>query len=106
MKIIPNIGTINALIRIAAGFTLLSWATAKLVKRPWRESYLFIIMIAAMKIAEGIVRYCPITALFENCQIMNDVNKNEVKTEIMNNDDVKGEKTEMTEDTTLPYSPI
>jgi hypothetical protein len=71
MNIKPNIGILNALIRITIGFTLLSWATAKLIKRPWRDSYLLITFMAAMKIAEGIVRYCPLTALFEKCQIEN-----------------------------------
>ncbi len=65
MKVSSNIGIINALIRITIGFTILSWSTAKLVKRPWRDSYLVMAMIGAMKVGEGIVRYCPVTALFE-----------------------------------------
>lgn len=76
MNIKPNIGLLNALIRITLGFTILSWATAKLVKKPWRDSYLFIVLLSAMKIAEGIVRYCPLTALFEKCQIMNNQQQN------------------------------
>ncbi|MGX1984036.1 DUF2892 family protein [Thermolongibacillus altinsuensis] len=63
-----NIGIINAIIRITLGFTMLAWATAKITQRPWRESYLWIILLAAMKIAEGIVRFCPMTALFERYQ--------------------------------------
>lgn len=65
MKMKPNIGIINALIRITIGFTILTWITAKLVKKPWRDSYLIMAMLGGMKIAEGIVRFCPITALFE-----------------------------------------
>lgn len=65
MKLKPNIGIINALIRITIGFTILTWITAKLVKKPWRDSYLIMAMLGGMKIAEGIVRFCPITALFE-----------------------------------------
>jgi hypothetical protein len=68
MKVNTNIGILNALIRITIGFTILAWATAKLVKKPWRDSYIFVAMMAAMKIAEGIVRYCPMTALFEEWQ--------------------------------------
>ncbi|WP_074432999.1 YgaP family membrane protein [Neobacillus dielmonensis] len=68
MKVKQNIGILNALIRITLGLTLLSWTTAKLVKQPWRDSYLFIAICAAMKVAEGIVRYCPVTALYENYQ--------------------------------------
>ncbi len=70
MDIKPNIGLLNALIRITAGFFLLSWCTAKLVKRPWRDSYLFIALCGAMKVAEGIVRYCPVTELFQKYQHM------------------------------------
>jgi hypothetical protein len=69
MKISPNIGILNALIRISVGFTILSWSTAKLVKRPWRDSYLVMAMLGAMKVAEGIVRYCPLTAFYEKCPI-------------------------------------
>jgi hypothetical protein len=65
MKVSSNIGIINALIRITLGFTILSWTTAKLVKRPWRDSYLVMAMIGAMKVAEGILRYCPVTDLLD-----------------------------------------
>jgi hypothetical protein len=63
-----NIGIVNALIRLTFGFTMLAWATARLAKRPHRESYLMVMMIAAMKIGEGIVRFCPVTYLFEEYQ--------------------------------------
>ncbi|WP_373270835.1 YgaP family membrane protein [Bacillus canaveralius] len=68
MKVTPNIGIINALIRITVGLTILSWSTAKLVKKPRRDSYLVMAMLGGMKVAEGIVRFCPVTALFENRQ--------------------------------------
>jgi nucleoside recognition membrane protein YjiH len=71
-KMKPNIGIVNAIIRMTFGFTILAWATAKMTKRPWRESYLWIAMLAAMKIAEGIVRFCPMTALFERYQEQNE----------------------------------
>lgn len=70
MNITKNIGIINALIRITIGLTILSWSTAKMVKFPWRDSYLFIAICGAMKVAEGIVRFCPVTALFERYQEM------------------------------------
>ena len=70
MNVKPNINILNALIRITIGLTILSWTTSKLVKHPWRDSYLFIAMCGAMKVAEGIVRFCPLTALFEKCQCM------------------------------------
>jgi hypothetical protein len=70
MNVRPNIGIINALVRITCGLTMLSWATSKMVKRPWRESYLIVAFLAAMKVGEGIVRYCPLTALYEEGQEM------------------------------------
>jgi Protein of unknown function (DUF2892) len=65
MKVSSNIGIINALIRITIGLTILTWTTAKLVKRPWRDSYLVLAMVGAMKVGEGILHYCPVTDLFE-----------------------------------------
>ncbi|WP_318247499.1 DUF2892 domain-containing protein [Rossellomorea aquimaris] len=65
MKVTSNIGIINALIRITVGFTTLTWATAKLVKRPWRDSYLVMAVIGAMKVGEGILRYCPVVDLMD-----------------------------------------
>jgi hypothetical protein len=61
----PNIGLVNSLIRMTCGFTILAWGTSKLVKRPFRNSPLVIIMLGAMKVAEGITRFCPLTYLFE-----------------------------------------
>ncbi|PKG25147.1 YgaP family membrane protein [Niallia nealsonii] len=61
----PNISLINALIRITCGFTFLAWSTAKLSKKPHNQSYLWIALLAGMKIAEGIVRYCPLVALYD-----------------------------------------
>lgn len=61
----PNIGLINALIRIALGITAVSWATAKLAKRPYLTAPLIVSFLGAMKIAEGITRFCPLTYLFE-----------------------------------------
>jgi hypothetical protein len=68
MKIKPNIGIMNALIRITCGLTILAWSTSKLVKFPWRDSYLLTALMGAMKVAEGIVRYCPLTDLWERLQ--------------------------------------
>jgi len=64
----PNIGTLNALIRITCGFTLLGWGTAALVRRPQRNYPLFSMFMGAMKVAEGITRFCPIVFLYEERQ--------------------------------------
>ena len=78
MKVQQNIGIINALIRITCGFTFLSWATAKMVKRPWNSgSYLLIAILSGMKIAEGIVRFCPLTALYQETQERMETNHHE-----------------------------
>jgi hypothetical protein len=61
----PNIGIVNAMIRITCGLTMLSWSSAKLVRRPWCQSYLWVVMLAAMKVAEGITRFCPVTELMK-----------------------------------------
>ncbi|WP_243387406.1 YgaP family membrane protein [Bacillus kexueae] len=62
----PNIGIVNALIRITVGLTALCWACTKYMKTPWRDSLLLFIMAAAMKVGEGILRFCPVTFLFES----------------------------------------
>jgi hypothetical protein len=85
----PNIGILNSLIRITIGLTILSWSTAKLVKRPWRDSYLLMACIGAMKVGEGIVRYCPLTALYDMGQTMMQ-NRTE---------------SEQNEDQMIPYNP-
>lgn len=66
MKIKENIGIINVLIRITVGLTLVAFGITKLTRMPWKNSYLFLIICGAMKVAEGIARYCPITALLQN----------------------------------------
>lgn len=65
MKVKQNIGIVQAFIRITCGLTMLAWSTAKYSKCPWRESYLVMAFLGAMKVAEGIVRFCPIVYLFE-----------------------------------------
>ncbi|MFT4414598.1 DUF2892 domain-containing protein [Fredinandcohnia humi] len=73
----PNIGMINALVRITLGFTMLAWSTAKMVKRPWRESFLIVALLGGMKVAEGITRYCPLTALFKEYTERNQQNEDD-----------------------------
>ncbi len=70
MKIQQNIGIINAMVRITCGLTMLTYITAKMVRRPYKQMYIFGAMAAAMKVAEGIVRYCPMTAMFKQGQDM------------------------------------
>lgn len=57
-----NVGTIDALIRITLGFVglafCIAYANQKKFHFPWTLAILF-----SMKIAEGIVRYCPMLDL-------------------------------------------
>lgn len=96
MNVRPNIGILNALIRITCGLTILAWSTSKLVKWPWRDSYLLMAIIGAMKVAEGIVRYCPITDLCKKCQVMMEERQNVDR-------NVDGDPMEPND--VLPYSP-
>jgi hypothetical protein len=68
MNVKPNIGILNALVRITIGLSVLAWSTAKHTKMPWRDSYVLLGILGAMKVAEGIVRFCPIVALYEREQ--------------------------------------
>jgi Protein of unknown function (DUF2892) len=107
MNIKPNIGILNSLIRITFGLTTLAWVTAKLVKKPWRDSYLLVALCGAMKVAEGIVRFCPVTALLEKYQCMvQDQNQNTTQTihEADSMDGLEG-LTNLGEEEVLPYNP-
>lgn len=82
----PNIGMINALIRITCGLTVLAWSTSKMTRRPFHESYIFIAFLGAMKVAEGITRYCPVTDLYQKTKQLDefgldDIAKNNVSQE-------------------------
>ncbi|AZB41473.1 DUF2892 domain-containing protein [Bacillus sp. FJAT-42376] len=67
----PNIGIVNALVRITVGLTVLAVASAKYAKKPWRESLILLIMLGAMKVGEGILRFCPLTLLYDQAKEMN-----------------------------------
>ncbi|MDL4842033.1 YgaP family membrane protein [Aquibacillus rhizosphaerae] len=56
-----NIGTLNALIRITCGLTFLSYASVRMTRKPWEKNSMLLTSMAALKVAEGIVRYCPVT---------------------------------------------
>ncbi|MGP4080073.1 YgaP family membrane protein [Pseudalkalibacillus sp. R45] len=63
-----NIGTVNALIRITVGLTMVAYAAARMGRKPHRQSHLLTMMLGAMKVGEGITKYCPMTDLYENGQ--------------------------------------
>ena len=100
MNVKPNINILNALIRITIGLTIVAWGTAKLVKWPWRESYILAILLGAMKVGEGIVRYCPVTAIYDN-YIKNQPAPSHQNGEAASRDSMEG----LAEDEVLPYNP-
>ncbi|PTM57482.1 YgaP family membrane protein [Desmospora activa] len=54
-----NVGTIDALLRITFGLAGLAWSAARLTRRTDSIRALFIAILAGMKVAEGITRFCP-----------------------------------------------
>ncbi|WP_047152453.1 YgaP family membrane protein [Aneurinibacillus tyrosinisolvens] len=58
-----NVGTIDALLRIMLGLIGLSWSTARMARYPYKTSPFIIAILSAMKVAEGITRFCPMLAL-------------------------------------------
>ncbi|MBM7553411.1 YgaP family membrane protein [Thalassobacillus pellis] len=62
LRVKPNIGILNAMFRITGGLTLMVFYVIRSIKRPYDKPNLWMIMAGAMKVAEGIVRYCPVTA--------------------------------------------
>ncbi|WP_226584406.1 DUF2892 domain-containing protein [Halobacillus litoralis] len=61
----PNIGIINSMVRITAGLSMLTFLTIRGVRKKDASSHPMLIMMAALKVAEGIVRFCPVTAIYE-----------------------------------------
>lgn len=56
-----NIGTVNSMVRITCGLTLLAWSIAKMSREKPSGTQLFVSLMGAQKVAEGITRYCPLT---------------------------------------------
>ncbi|WP_240033905.1 YgaP family membrane protein [Planococcus salinus] len=61
-----NIGTINSMVRITSGLTLLAWSIAKMSREQPSGSQLFVSIMGAQKVAEGITHYCPLTEALKN----------------------------------------
>lgn len=71
----PNISVLNAIMRITCGLTAVAWATSRLTRRPYRFSFLMIAMMGAMKVAEGIHRYCPVTDVLKQVNLTGESEK-------------------------------
>ena len=59
----PNISDENGFIRLICGFTCTSIGIAKIARVPNCRVGHTLIVLGAMKIAEGIYQYCPIVAM-------------------------------------------
>ncbi|WP_430792321.1 YgaP family membrane protein [Bacillus subtilis] len=72
----PNISLINAVFRIACGLTIMSAASAKFTKKPWCRMHLLYIFMGAMKAGSGILRFCPVTYMFQHSDSGNNEHQN------------------------------
>lgn len=61
-----NISEQNSFMRLIAGITCVGYGTAKLARKPDCMIGKSMVILGAMKVAEGIYQYCPIVALKEN----------------------------------------
>jgi Protein of unknown function (DUF2892) len=53
-----NVGTTDAMIRITAGLLGLAYGVGRMSRRPYNTPWL-LMSLSAMKVAEGVTRYCP-----------------------------------------------
>lgn len=60
----PNLNNIEAIMRITCGLTGLAWSTARLSRRCLSPFSIMIATMSAMKVAEGVTKFCPIKALY------------------------------------------
>ncbi|WP_044641096.1 YgaP family membrane protein [Risungbinella massiliensis] len=58
-----NVGTMDAIMRITCGLYGLVWSATRMANRPKSRSYCLMAILSAMKVAEGITRYCPMLAM-------------------------------------------
>lgn len=62
----PNIGIINSMVRITAGLSMLTYLTIRGSRNHHSSVHPLLIALSALKVAEGIVRFCPLTAVYED----------------------------------------
>jgi hypothetical protein len=64
----PNLNTVESIMRITCGLTGLAWGTAKKSRRCWSPIGIMITMMSAMKVAEGVTKFCPLKALYNDSE--------------------------------------
>jgi hypothetical protein len=58
-----NVGTVDATLRITLGLLGLAYGIGKMSRKPHRTPW-FLMTMSAMKVAEGITRFCPMLYAF------------------------------------------
>ena len=60
-----NLSTRNALCRLTLGISMVAFGTARLSRNPHCSKGRAMVLLGAMKAAEGTVKFCPIKALMK-----------------------------------------
>ncbi len=55
-----NVGTLDAVLRISWGLFGLGWGISRMVRFPHKSMPLLVSFLSAMKVAEGVTRWCPL----------------------------------------------
>ncbi len=76
-----NVGTTDAILRITCGLFGVAWGTARMTRSPNDAMPVLITMASAMKVAEGITRFCPMLQAMGVSTIENKQNKPNAKTD-------------------------
>ncbi len=61
-----NISEQNSFIRLICGISMTSFATARLSRVPGCKMGQMMVILGAMKVAEGIYQYCPVVAMMDS----------------------------------------
>jgi hypothetical protein len=60
-----NLSTRNALCRITLGLSMVSFGGARLVRNPHCSKGRAMVILGAMKVGEGTVKFCPLKAILQ-----------------------------------------
>jgi Protein of unknown function (DUF2892) len=63
-----NVSPWDAILRITFGLVGLAWSTSTMIRHPLRGFPWLVAILSAMKVAEGVTRYCPIISLFKRAK--------------------------------------
>jgi glutamine synthetase len=58
------VSRVDAMMRITLGLTGVAWGTSRMIRHPHSSTPLLVTIASAMKVAEGVTRFCPMLALF------------------------------------------